>query len=853
MLPGFLRDSYKQYKDDTDWFATWLVNVAKRSPQDPGSNVELSAAADNKYATTVSQLLAHGKAVAKSAIDVPASVLARARRAIKLRNDVTSHYLGKGDVASNRRHAHFVLVLEEICELLEWKTSKEKKDGKQPPPTDAQAWLNRFAALTVEEAEDIPESIAAATSKDIVKVEVVEEENTEEGRDAHLSEAYFRLLCLFHDLENWRAFISQTWTEYRDLKIDLMTASVVTDNALQLARDLINEVVDRWPHELPGGQMSLQELLYENACLARGVIEPPSTELGMTFNEKMADVADWAYVPTATLLNSFVPVMQKDTLPGCFGTYDPQADRANMNAPEKFNEDKLILLELLPGFCVVEMFNVPIPVKDEITRGFVEFARDKQVSLWLCFAAQILLDTYHIMRRSRLSAFDDLRMSGLRIARVIEDFWKLSKTHPQPRFWPKEGDEEIKRIRDCVSTFIEQDSLQPIRRAAAQEISHDLSEHPDHLLFSRNPVLSGTLMMHLNLRMQTVGQGLVTQWYDVQQLAFLYNLAQQVPGGPKLVWPDIEVFIKIHSESRIFVGDRPKDASQSLNRLEIATGISSAARFACNSRHRGGAFHRPDTDGSQNARALQPTTKVANLFRPLYMSGDSSRVISHASVEKLLDELSAEATAKTGKPKKGKKAAKELVLSAKPQQLLGRKWSNTHNIGPLQLLALIKSKLSEEEPVILFNYFGMHKRAVELLRLIRDKEHHKFSQYFTAGYMPDESMISNIVILVHHVARGSAMSGQQLGLASGRGSQVVSRIVVSCRDVMSAYLKKNGDAACRELRTFCKNKAQVKVLMGSGDDLRDRDADESFGYWFGLEEVLGPTAMASLVTGIPAA
>ncbi|KAH9905050.1 hypothetical protein F4778DRAFT_55562 [Xylariomycetidae sp. FL2044] len=870
MLPSFVRDSYRQYKDDTDRFATWLVNIAKKCGCDTESNVapvtnantdSRAAAADKKYSTTVSQLLAFGKAIAESATDVPVSVLARAKRAIRLRNDVTSHYLGKGDAASNKRHAHFVQVLEEICELLEWKTSNQKTNGKQSKtsPTAAEAWLNRFAALSVEDTEDIPESAAAATPKDIIKVEVVDDEDTnEKGHDAHLSEAYFRLLCLFHDLSNWRTFLSQTWSEYRDLKIDLMTASVVTDHALRLARDLIKDGVDSWPHELPNGQFSLQTLLYAQACVARGVIEPASTEVGLTFDDdQVADVADWTYIPVATLLQSFLPVIQEHSLPvykpGYFGTYDHKANRAAMSASEKFDEDKTILMELLPEFCVVAMLGVPLPVKDEITNGFIDFIRDKKANLWLCFATQILLDAHHILRTSRLSAFDDLRMSGMRISRVIDDFWKLSKTHPQPQFWPKEGDVEIKNIRQCIKEFIELDPLLLVRQAAREELSFPEQEHPAHLLFSRNPVLCGVFMMHLNLRMQVIGQSLVNQWYDVQQLAFLYNLAQQSPG-PKLVWPDIEMFIKIHGENRIFVGDRPRNASQSLNRLELATGISSATRFASNSRRRGGDFHAPDNMSSENSRLLEPTTKVANLFRELYVSSGGSKVIANTNVEKMLDEISGEAGKKGGvKAKKGKKTAKETTLSTNPQQLVGRKWFNTHNIGPLQLLALIKSKLSEEEPVVLFNYFGMHKRAVELLRLIRQKEHHKFVQYFTAQYMPDESMISNIVILIHHVARGSATAGQQLGLARGSGSQLVSRIVVSCRDVMKDYLKKNGDSACRELQTFCKNKAQVKVLEGSGDSRYDQEADETFSYWFGVEEALGPKAMASLMTGIPIA
>jgi hypothetical protein len=105
----------------------------------------------------------------------------------------------------------------------------------------------------------------------------------------------------------------------------------------------------------------------------------------------------------------------------------------------------------------------------------------------------------------------------------------------------------------------------------------------------------------------------------------------------------------------------------------------------------------------------------------------------------------------------------------------------------------------------LFNFFGMHKRSVEILLLIKAKEHHKFVQYFTSAYMPDGSMISNKVLLVHHVARGSAQSGVHLGLGRGPGQSVVSRIVMSCADIMKEYLKKTGDAAGKELVVFCKN------------------------------------------------
>lgn len=142
----------------------------------------------------------------------------------------------------------------------------------------------------------------------------------------------------------------------------------------------------------------------------------------------------------------------------------------------------------------------------------------------------------------------------------------------------------------------------------------------------------------------------------------------------------------------------------------------------------------------------------------------------------------------------------------------------------------------------------MHRRSVELLRLIQDKEHQKFVQYFTSAYMPDESFISNIVILIHHVAQGSAQSDRAMGLTTG-GLEVTSRIVTSAGDVMREYLKKNGDVACKELRVFCKNKKPIQ------DDVAyDQGKSNELVYsWLSLEDVLGPKGVASLMTGIPIA
>lgn len=879
MLPKFLQSSYARYKEDTNAFATWLLETANKCGYPPpalSAAVPLANRANSKdkgnandvanavpYSVTTKDLQELANVVADSALTVPRSILTVAKRAIKLRKTVTSWFLGQGDSASDERHAYFITALEKICETLEWKISQasakpDAQKSPQPPTDNAQsedgeaaAFLNRFAVLTVEE----PQDTAAQTkptpteSKKLVKVTVVEEDDNE-AADLDLGPLLFKTLCLLQDLHSMRKFLSITWSEYRDGKIDLMNAAVVTDTALQFAQDLVKDLETDWHATLTSERNNdVQNLVFNLAVMNRGDSAAASVEIGLPYNKNMADVAEWCYIPTRVLLESFANVLQADHLPvfkkGHFGIYDPKANRERMSVGEKFNEDKIILLSILPEFCMLDAFNIHMPVEDVLTRGLAEFAKTKQVTLWLCFAAQIFLDVHHAMRHSALGAFADLRMSGLRIQKTIKEYQQLSKTHPTPEFWPKEGDEEIQGISTAVQSWIIQDLFHDLR---VQSGLDRVGPPPEkHTLLSQHPILCGLFLFQLNLRMQFVGQQLVTQWYDVQQLAFLYNLVvKSSPMHKDLRWPDMDAFIKIHGESHIFIGSRPRNAAESLQRLELATGISSATNFARDSRNKS-EWHKPN---GKDARILTPTTAVANLFfdsGPDPLPGAAAGI---AGLETILDQLSQQKSKQESSALTKKQRQKQAQRRPNPELSIARNWSHTHNIDVLHLLALLKTRLFEEEPVILYNYFGMHKRAVELLRLIRDKEHHKFLQYFTAGYIRDDTFISNIVILIHHVARGSAQNAQAMGLGSRSGNEICSRIVVSAADVMRGYLAKNGSVACKELRVFCKNKKPI--VQDSGDDGQGWEhADQLVYSWLSLEDILGPTGVASLQTGIP--
>lgn len=75
------------------------------------------------------------------------------------------------------------------------------------------------------------------------------------------------------------------------------------------------------------------------------------------------------------------------------------------------------------------------------------------------------------------------------------------------------------------------------------------------------------------------------------------------------------------------------------------------------------------------------------------MTGKNTKDLAGANVEKFLNDLSNEAKTTPSETDNGIQDGEPVLFSTGPQQFLERKWPRTHSIGPLQLLALVKTKL----------------------------------------------------------------------------------------------------------------------------------------------------------------
>ncbi|KAJ5983144.1 hypothetical protein N7481_005243 [Penicillium waksmanii] len=154
------------------------------------------------------------------------------------------------------------------------------------------------------------------------------------------------------------------------------------------------------------------------------------------------------------------------------------------------------------------------------------------------------------MRDATPGPFEDLRSSVLRKSKTIDEYWDVSKSHEQPKFWPESADKNIKKLQAGIHGWITRDPLHIVKCSTFTIPANNMPEK--RLLFSQRATLCGLHMLYFNIQMHFLGQSLVTHCYDVQMLAFHYCLVKQEPAYEDLNWPDMETFIKIHGKSHIF-------------------------------------------------------------------------------------------------------------------------------------------------------------------------------------------------------------------------------------------------------------------------------------------------------------
>ena len=499
----------------------------------------------------------------------------------------------------NFNHAHFITTIEEVINILTPSSLATVDESSKAPGLDRKntcmrtslqpnekndnSLSNRFNHLEVEEPVDIdeasPTSATTASTANAIdfkasngKRKAGREVKYQPDEDEEDDEKFFAMHCLFTDLHDLRTFIGKTWEDYSCGRLDLMTSPILANTAFDLARRADENYFAMCPEA--GSAQNLIETFMDFLGLLCGVDPFHNHQPDDWFNYRLADGAQWVCPSTSILLVSFRKLIEPKQMslirPGFFGDYDAKSDRHAMSLRQKFAE-RTILLEALPEFCLLRESKLQFPAEDEMTKALRQYCQTKQISIFLCFATQIYLETTHIRRDEIATSFHELQTMGERVKTAISTVL----AQPRSAVWPNENDQILRNITSFVDLLIHGDAIDKMRRIFLKPI-YGQGNTEKHYLLSRHPLLCGLLQFFLTIMIRTEASFMATSWASILYVGHHYNALRQTSNLVD-VWPDMETFILINTPRRLFVGGLPTTLEDCLRRYSLMMGTAPEA------------------------------------------------------------------------------------------------------------------------------------------------------------------------------------------------------------------------------------------------------------------------------------
>ncbi|PMD63439.1 uncharacterized protein K444DRAFT_715841 [Hyaloscypha bicolor E] len=743
MLPEFLPDSYSRYKEDTNVFATWLTNTAKAcghtsrdttqiASSDPMNeapasvrlkgNARKEAKANEssrplpvvlpstKHTLSTGDIITQAGIIAihkKPAIKVPLVIQGVLRRAIRARKrctlwfqNMTSESNKEEYEASNSSHQHFIHVLERALEILEpcfEKCKPAASKAKQPGSADnhqvpelSSSISNRFENLEVEDTADqnldINGSEAAVSTMPTTKLpqnknKVVTIYELERSMEVDLQ---FRVYCFFEDLHRVREFLIQTWQRFADGKIDLVTASLVTNVTLALVR----ESEERMKHSSPkldheDSYNSIASVIHPVPDIAdsregiRAMLQSTtldklvfrSTFVSMLKTIELLDrdkkkISPSSMIPishlyliTATVLpkgyenvvadDHFLTLFLLDSMDlvimGLMEKRDQEARRAGRIAP-------------LPSYVP------PTAFLDEITKGLTSAMFTGNITVTSAFQSRLLVDMQNILGDRIEQAYKQLRHQGAASLAALGNKWKpgscMEPPMPEgnPQQWISDwGSVEASKkailVSLAVHSVVKENLMVGYKQAKMALYESDeqdeifsangplsflggmstgleriQSSSDPAFLHNHNPVYCGLEKLNILTAMENVGVDLSNYLCSLAPMAHLYNALRQT-GLLTVSWPALDEAIELNM-SLLFNGTLPTTAHQINSRYLLCMKCPVTA-FARN--HRG---QKPDWQAVMKKLDFAHASAESSKHLRAYLDGtDSPEKFLHSMVK----------------------------------------------------------------------------------------------------------------------------------------------------------------------------------------------------------------------------
>jgi hypothetical protein len=696
-------------------------------------------------------------------VAVPTKLAALLDATILLRQsyseDITEMLADTADKDSASRHAFFLGILKNVRSVLNPLISGAPVATKKPKTMNE--IFNMFEHLELEEPsatfKQAPDATPAPAP--IYKAE----------RPNDIEEDFFALHLLLHDLARLRTEVSHAWAGYKQGGHDLIAASLTTNTAVDLARSMVEDAKSTFAKH--GGAIRMLQIYYASQCIAGGTTEAYKQRPGDDMNFTMFKVADAMMWPAYTLLDAFSRMHKVNPRPemklGFYGTYNPASDRDRKSDRDKFIEDKILLLEMLPEFyfhCRTTKPNPP-PVEDEFTRLLRSMFETKEVTLPLVFAATLFLDIHHMLRGEADYGFERLTDAT---HFVIGDIQEEIKFHEDIKMetWPKQNDDVMQRFVETIEFWVHKDQ----QREIAPRLNRINTPEPFHL-YRKHPWSCGLWRYWALMQFHEFGIAFANAWGSVMSCAHLYNA---VNGGKTqgMMWKDLDIVIGLQQPKTFFIGEAPITPDECLKRFALAMGAS-AANLAKSTRTKRGLIH-----SKKGPKGLKELGSTMQAFKSRIRGASRPKDIRAEDVQKVLDNSSWEY---------------ELDDNDNAQQVYKDIGETPKNAPAKQLsvskcVGLIRDLLHAEVVEIAFDYFRLHRQCWRLLRAVKDHVRDDLIRMYGPDYMQKEGELPFIVGYVLMTASCSQGLGDLLR-AKQPGVQVTSKILEGARYVVEGMVE----------------------------------------------------------------
>ena len=210
-------------------------------------------------------------------------------------------------------------------------------------------------------------------------------------------------------------------------------------------------------------------------------------------------------------------------------------------------------------------------------------------------------------------------------------------------------------------------------------------------LLSQHPMLCGLFKFAITLKHQQAGIVKINDQGIVLAAAHVYNAAQQ-DGSLSTSWMTMDDLITLWNSEQIYAGTKPTEPKTWYRRYRFIMGMP-VEISSLSTRPR-----RCVTRKREHREPFQYPPLMGNLLDRYCKTGPESPGMTTEEVKLLL----------------GKRSNDQQSADSRSNRLR-KQWDRSNRLGPVQLLDVLHSWMTEEEPKMLFDYFGLYKHCLQLL------------------------------------------------------------------------------------------------------------------------------------------